>query len=70
VLIAGGQQLAGHVLRSAELYDPTRHSWSRTKDMHVARGAATATLLQDATLLVCGGANFDGPLASCEVFLA
>lgn len=68
MLVVGGEEVTGHLLRSGELYDPTRAAWSWTGSMHVARTAATAVLLHDGTVLVCGGANFGGPLASCEIF--
>jgi hypothetical protein len=68
VLVAGGEQASGHLLRSAELYDSLTHTWYRAGAMHVARTGASESLLRDGTVLICGGADFDGPLASCELF--
>jgi Kelch motif/Galactose oxidase, central domain len=68
VLVAGGEQVRGHLLKTAELYDPGKHTWSMTAPMHTARSGATSTLLRDGTVLVCGGANFNGALSSCELY--
>ncbi|WP_437962639.1 kelch repeat-containing protein (plasmid) [Sorangium sp. So ce119] len=41
--------------RSTEAYDPAIHAWAPGPDMAVGRGAHTATLLLDGTVLVTGG---------------
>lgn len=53
VLIAGGFVARGRPIfqmgnatKSAEIFDPTRATFKKTKSMHSARGGHTATLLQ------------------------
>ncbi len=64
VLVAGGGCNPGHTcnagsfldsLRSAELYDPTNRTWTRTGQLAVGRQFHSATLLQDGEVLVAGG---------------
>jgi len=68
VLVAGG--ISNVELASAELYDPTRGTWTATGSMIEARYGHTATLLPDGTLLVAGGftGRGDKPVASAEVY--
>jgi len=68
VLVAGGEQVTVHVLRSAEIYNPARGIWSDTSPMHQPRDAAVALPLRDGTVMVCGGMNLSGVLSSCETF--
>jgi hypothetical protein len=76
VVIAGGQ-FAGPV---AVIYDPASGVFSRTGDMGTERWAHTATLLNDGTVLMSGGAHAVGngldlstyvccvPAASAELY--
>ncbi|MEP7345849.1 MAG: kelch repeat-containing protein [Gemmatimonadaceae bacterium] len=64
VLIVGGLEGAAG---SAELFDPTTRTFSRTGSPRVPRGAHTATLLPDGRVLIAGGYN-GSYLASTEIF--
>jgi N-acetylneuraminic acid mutarotase len=74
VLVAGGVGDADSAhrnvaLQSAELYDPTLHTWSDAGAMSAARSGATATLLDDGTVLVAGGYDdANGWLSSAEIY--
>ena len=74
VLIAGGQTNRAYppaVLRSAELYDPATGTFTATVDMASGRGGHSATLLADGTVLIAGGADFDGVnifLSGAEIY--
>lgn len=56
---------------NAELYDPATNSWTTTGagTMITARAGHTATLLGNGVLLVTGGTNSNGPLASTEIYI-
>ena len=82
VLITGGESEAGCAITSlavAELYDPSKGSFSPAGRMNVRREWHTATRLEDGRVLVTGGLTFDGglcgfvagagPLASAELYV-
>lgn len=52
----------------AELYDPVTGTWSDTAPMIEASYGPTATLLNDATVLVVGGSRDSGATAVTQVF--
>jgi hypothetical protein len=72
VLIAGGadQDPTGTGLASAELYDPSTGTFTQTGSMAVGRFLHTATLLQNGTVLIVGGAltSASDPDATAEVY--
>jgi hypothetical protein len=71
VLITGGCPTGwnGPFVASAEIYDPTSGTFTRTGSMAVPRVSHTATLLADGRVLIAGGTT-DGTtsLASAELF--
>lgn len=54
VLVAGGQE-PGHILDTAEIYDPTAGTFNVTGNMNIARANHQATLLQNGKILITGG---------------
>jgi hypothetical protein len=68
VLVAGGDNNGDEytTYASAEIYDPISGRFSPTGSMKVARNGATATLLDDGTVLIAGGN--DGDVATAELF--
>jgi hypothetical protein len=51
---------------SAEIYDPVANTWSPAAAMSAPRSGHTATRLADGTVLVVGGVNASGALATAE----
>jgi hypothetical protein len=63
VLVTGGHDA------SAELYDPTLGTFAATGSMSVGRSSHTATLLlASGKVLIAGGSNATGPLATAELY--
>lgn len=56
VMVIGGTDAHGKVLKSAYLFDSQREAWMRAADMTTARSAPTAVVLHDGRVLVLGGA--------------
>jgi hypothetical protein len=63
VLVAGGRT------GTAELYDPQIGKWALTGSMAVSRSRPALTQLDDGTVLVTGGENFSGAVASAEIYV-
>jgi hypothetical protein len=73
VLVAGGHAQGGssESTASAEVYDPSRRSWTAVGKMVAIRGGGwTATQLTDGTVLAAGGFRIggNGMLASAELY--
>ena len=68
VLVAGGITLKNgdRVPASAQLYDPTSHSWTTTGALIEARQNFTATRLPDGKVLAAGG--YPNNIASAELY--
>ncbi|WP_080404928.1 kelch repeat-containing protein [Burkholderia ubonensis] len=68
VMIAGGGVTNGidGALASVELYSPASNSWTELGDMSVARYDPEAVGLLDGSVLILGGANTSGGLATAE----
>jgi N-acetylneuraminic acid mutarotase len=70
VLVTGGYNVTSstiNILASAELYNPTKGSWTLTSRMHAARTGHTATLLTTGQVLVAAGEN-NTQLTSAELY--
>jgi hypothetical protein len=69
VLVAGGTDVNGSTLATAELYDPTNGSFSSTGNMGAGRAHFAATLLTSGKVLLTGGLDSAGnPLATAEIY--
>jgi hypothetical protein len=71
VFVAGGEDLLPYPQAStrAELYDPVSGTWTTTGSLNTARSYGdTATLLPNGKVLVAGGTNSTGRLASAELY--
>jgi hypothetical protein len=68
VLVAGGQNGAGTILASAELYNAATGTWSATGSMNAARFVHNAVLLPNGRVLVAGGSDGITGIASAEIY--
>lgn len=70
VLITGGlADDAAAALATAEIFDPSNQTFTvTTGPMATARYIHTATVLEDGTVLVCGGGDGVGAVSSAEVY--
>jgi hypothetical protein len=70
VLMVGGSESDGNVniLTAAELFDPNSGTFTGTGGILTPRIVHTATLLKDGTVLVTGGLNTIGTLATAELY--
>jgi Galactose oxidase, central domain/Kelch motif len=67
VLVAGGANSSG-TLRSAELYDPAKGTFTQTGDLAFPRQGHSATLLPNGRVLIAGGEDDVGPIATAELY--
>lgn len=69
VLVTGGKAGAALITTAtAEVYNPNTGVWSLTGSMAAARQGHTTTRLNNGQMLVVGGGNNTGTLASAEVY--
>jgi hypothetical protein len=70
VLVTGGtsSSASGPYVTSAELYDPATGTWTTTGSLESGRAYHTATLLASNRVLVTGGRNGNGALATAELY--
>jgi hypothetical protein len=70
VLMAGGSEFDANVdiLGAAEIFDPNTGTFTGTGGLLTPRIVHTATLLKDGTVLVTGGLNVAGTLATAELY--
>jgi Bacterial Ig-like domain (group 3)/Kelch motif/Galactose oxidase, central domain len=68
VLVGGGVSSGGGTTNSAEIYDSSADTWTKTSVMAEARANATAALLQDGRVLIAGGDNSGSPSNTLEIF--
>ncbi len=71
VLMTGGasRDSQGDWLRAfAEMYDPASRSWARVGEPVTARFSHTATLLLDGRVLLVGGTDIEGVMATAELY--
>lgn len=68
VLVGGGVSSGGGATNSAEIYDSSADTWTKTSVMAEARANATAALLQDGRVLIAGGDNSGSPSNTLEIF--
>lgn len=70
VLVAGGgssNTSAGN-LKSSELYNPAKGTWTPTGDLNTERSKHGSSLLEDGRVLAVGGYSKDDTLTSAEIY--
>ena len=67
VLVAGGST-GTSILKSVELYDSVRNTWTAGTDMSTARTGHSATLLLNGKVLVAGGFDGTTTLKTAEIY--
>ncbi len=67
LLVAGGEDSRGGMLRSIDIYDPAVNQYI-SRQMTTARKSHSATLLTDGTVLLLGGNSGTQALGSAEIF--
>jgi hypothetical protein len=67
-LVGGGSDASSNILAASELFNATSGTFAGTGGLQTPREEHTATLLKDGTVLVAGGVNIGGILASAEVY--
>jgi hypothetical protein len=69
VIVAGGQNAAGHPLHSTEVFRREAGSFDRVGDLATARRKHAAVTLKDTRVMVCGGFGPTGEtLTSIEIY--
>jgi N-acetylneuraminic acid mutarotase len=68
VLLAGGKDRYKSIQNGAHIYSSATNAWTAASPMINARMFHTATLLSNGTLLVAGGVNLNGTIASAEFY--
>ena len=74
ILVAGGfvgSESAGYTsVAPTELFDPAAGTWAYAGDLPTPRVLTAATLLRNGKVLIAGGTNDQGDVASCELYSA
>lgn len=68
VLLCGGSDARGDMIRTAEIFDPSTNLFERLPNMRSARAGHTATRVQGDKVLIVGGGTENGALADVELF--
>jgi len=71
ILVVGGIDENGTLLKSAEIYDPATRQWTQTASLHYHRSDSAITKLNDGTVMIAGGSSMgvDSPgLRAVEIF--
>jgi len=61
VLLAGGQDVTGHILTSVESYDPLTNAWSAMPNLGLGRELATGIAMPGGKILLVGGLSECAP---------
>ena len=68
MLVAGGGDRVPGFQAGAAIFDPRRGRWTRVASMPQPRGFGVASRLPDGRVLIAGGLNDRGPLATSVVY--